>query len=288
MQHFKNKIENYFMSSKKKIYTLADLSYVLDIGKSQWGLAAVTTVEDFIHFLTTKNILNEVEISMPNRTTYRYTYGNITEYEVALSLDKKAYISHYSAIFLHGLTDNIPKSIYINIEQREKFSNPENELEQSNIDRAFSRPMRKTNQIAEMDAYNCNIYMLNGKNTDNAGVEDYELDNGSIIPVTNLERTLIDITVRPSYAGGVQEVLNAYRSAKNKVSTNALLKLLKELNYVYPYHQAIGFYMEKCDYKESSLKLVERLGIKYNFYLTYEMKEKNFSDRWKLYTPKGL
>ena len=40
------------------------------------------------------------------------------------------------------------------------------------------------------------------------------------VRVTDLERTLIDIAVRPEYAGGVYEVLNVYRLAKGKVSAN--------------------------------------------------------------------
>ena len=59
---------------------------------------------------------------------------------------------------------------------------------------------------------------------------------------TNLERTLIDATVRPVYAGGVFEVRKAYELAKEKVSVNRLAALLQKLDYTYPYHQAIGFY----------------------------------------------
>ena len=36
------------------------------------------------------------------------------------------------------------------------------------------------------------------------------------IRLTNIERTLIDIAVRPVYSGGVFEVLKAYRLAKDK------------------------------------------------------------------------
>ena len=61
---------------------------------------------------------------------------------------------------------------------------------------------------------------------------------------TNLERTLIDAAVRPVYAGGVFEVRKAYQLAKEKVSVNRLAALLQKLNYIYPYHQAIGFYLE--------------------------------------------
>jgi hypothetical protein len=94
--------------------------------------------------------------------------------------------------------------------------------------------------------------------------------------------------VRPNYSGGIYEVLHAYEAAKDRVSVNRLMATLKKLDYTYPYHQAIGFYMEQAGYNESVLKLVEKMEIKYNFYLTYKMKEPDYSKRWKLYYPRGF
>jgi hypothetical protein len=94
--------------------------------------------------------------------------------------------------------------------------------------------------------------------------------------------------VRPNYSGGIYEVLHAYEAAKDRVSVNRLMATLKKLDYTYPYHQAIGFYMEQAGYSESVLKLVEKMEIKYDFYLTYKMKEPEYSERWKLYYPRGF
>lgn len=65
-----------------------------------------------------------------------------------------------------------------------------------------------------------------------------------------------------------------------------MLAILKKMNYTYPYHQALGFYLEKAGYRESVLQLIKELGIEYNFYLTYQMADKVLNDRWKLYVPK--
>ena len=74
--------------------------------------------------------------------------------------------------------------------------------------------------------------------------------------MTNVERTLIDITFRPVYAGGVLEVLKAFTQAKRQVTTKNLLKLLEEMDYAYPYHQAVGFYLESSGtYSEVDIKL---------------------------------
>ena len=106
--------------------------------------------------------------------------------------------------------------------------------------------------------------------------------------MTSLERTLIDITARPEYGGGVLEILNAYKEARGKVSVSRLLATLKKFEYAYPYHQAIGFLMEKAGYEESLLKRLEKLEQHHDFYLDYQIKERAYSNRWRLYYPKYL
>ncbi|MGG4461959.1 hypothetical protein ABEX29_27005 [Brevibacillus porteri] len=292
LQHARPLITQYFRNLNSRVLTTSKLTAILEENRRQWLLAAVTTTNDFLKFLVKNNILEELKLELPNRynTIDRYSlFGNATPYELALSINRNSYISHYSALYLHGLTNNVPKHIYTNLEQRKKFEYDDEEMEQKNIDYAFSRPMRQTNQIAELINGNniTKVYLLNGKNLDRLGVILYDLD-GFNIPITSMERTLIDAVVRPNYVGGVDEVLNAFSIAKGQISVNRLLALLKKMKYKYPYHQAIGFYLEKAGYKEEILKLVENMGLKYNFYLTYGMKQKSFSERWKIYYPKGI
>ena len=224
------------------------------------------------------------ELKFPNRKIIQYSWGDISIFKLALSIKENSYLTHYTAMFLHGLTEQIPKIIYVNFEQPRKIRHNVRLL-QENIDRAFSRSQRKSKSIAGLGNYK--ICLLNGKFTGNLGVT--ELPQEGNISITNTERTLIDATVRPSYSGGVFEVLNAYRRAKDSVSINKLVAMLKELEYIYPYHQAIGFYLERSDvYTESQIRLLKRFDIKYDFYLAHKMQEVEYSKDWRIYYPKGL
>ena len=68
----------------------------------------------------------------------------------------------------------------------------------------------------------------------------------------------------------------------------ALLSILKKLDYVYPYHQAVGFYMQRAGFTKSQYKGLKNIGLNFDFYLAYSLKDKQYDPEWRLYFPKGL
>lgn len=277
-------IKESFKELGKRTFSIPELKKIYKEQADNWEVPRKTKFEEFLKHLLETEVLKQIEIDLPRAEVLsKYIFGEPTLLEIANSIKSRSYLSHYTAMFFHGLTDNLPKTIYTNTELKMSKNFNSKELEQSSIDRAFACNVRQSNQIARYE--DVEIYLLNSKNVEHVGVKEFEFD-GIKLRVTDIERTLIDITVRPNYAGGVQEVLNAFAAAKDRVSFNRLIATLKKLDYTYPYHQAIGFYMEKSGYSESALNMLEKLGIKYNFYLTYKMPLKEFSERWKLYYPR--
>jgi hypothetical protein len=178
-----------------------------------------------------------------------------------------------------------PKTIYLNVEQSPKPSGS-GSLTQEGIDRAFSAQQRQSNLI-----YTCNassIVMIAGKNTNRLGVEEIPGPASEAIRVTNLERTLIDIVVRPAYAGGISQVFKAYRAAKDRISLDRLIAILKKLDYVYPYHQPIGFLMQKAGYPKQEVEQLRALELDHDFYLAHGMQQPEYSQDWRLFHPKDF
>ena len=289
-----SKLEN----SKEKIEAAIDnasirvfrpnhlLSFLKNNEMLEFDFGIVSTVsDDVISFLLDKSHLKKVKFLTPRPETL-YLWRTPNEYELMPILRPKGYYTHLSAMYFHSLLDDQPQNLYFNHEQQ---SRPRaGNLEQGRIDNAFKKKQRITKSRTKYDGKE--FWLLNGKQTGDYGVITLRIFDNIDIRVTDVERTLIDITVRPAYAGGVKSVLEAYRIAQPKVSVSILLSTLRSLNYVYPYHQSIGFYIEAAgNYTIEALnELLDFSPLDYDFYLDYEMKSPAYSRQWKIYYPKDL
>ncbi len=273
-----------FEGLPKRIFTTAELRQIVSEGRQSWGLGAAT-LQQFTQIMTEKSPLKEAKLDFPYRLAHRYTWGAVTTFELVQSLNEESYFSHYTALHLHGLTEQIPKTIYLNIEQPQKAGG--GTLTQAGIDRAFKGKCRTSTNVARYQ--DRTICLLNGANTGHLGVIDMRAPEGSSkIRVTNVERTLIDATVRPIYTGGVFEVAKAFEAARDRVSSNKLAAYLRKLNYTYPYHQSIGFYMQRARYKPAQLALIRQFDMEYDFHLDYHTKGTEYNQEWRLHIPKGF
>jgi predicted transcriptional regulator of viral defense system len=271
----------------RKVFAPQDLAKLFDLHREDWSLLAGVTLDQFILYLETNFGFRKVILSGPThqKSFTRYLGQNPSPLEVASSLRASAYLCHASAVLVHGLTEQLPKVLYVNYEQSVK-PRPTGALTQESMDRAFRGRQRESTFAFLYEDYT--LILLSGKNTKRLEVQTKRLPEGGKVDVTSLERTLIDIAVRPNYAGGVHQVLDAYRAAKPLLSVGKLLSTLKQLDYIYPYHQAIGFYLERAGYPEKQWSRLHQLGAEFNFYLTHGMKEMDFDARWRLFHPKGL
>lgn len=283
----KGTIARYFDGRRPRAYKLATLRDAIYAQREAWGLPGSTRASDVIGMLEREGLVRETQLhSDEYRGLTRYLWRDCTPLEIASTLRDAAYMSHGTAVFLHGLTEQLPRTFYINYEQTPKPS-PTGVLTQEAIDRAFKGKQRSSRYSWQLEGNRYTI--LSGKHTGHYGVEEMKGPSGEPLRVAGLERTLVDIAVRPAYAGGLYEVLEAYKSARaRQVSVSRILATLKTLDYRYPYHQSIGFLMERAGFDPKHLKRLRELGLKHKFYLGYDMKKPDFDESWQLLVPQGF
>jgi hypothetical protein len=281
-------ILRFFDELPNRIHRQSDIAAHLSQQRAFWRLTESTTTRQFIKLLMEAGKLTEIAFPFPApyKPETRYAWGNVSIYEVMQTLKPGCYFSHYTAVKFHGLTEQLPKTTYLTVEQLNS-SISKGEMTQGAIDRAFNGNPRTSTNVAESKDFR--VWIVAGRNTGNCGVvEQAVIPETGPLRLTNLERTLIDITVRPIYAGGVFEVAKAFELAKDKLSVNALTAMLKKLKYTYPYHQAIGFYLERAGFKSSLLDLLRKLPMEFDFYLTHKMGKTDYVKPWRLHVPKGF
>jgi len=268
---------------------LADIRSLLDEQREAWGLLASTRASQLITALEAEGELRKVKLR-PQVTEYRditrYLWGGCTPLEVASTLKESGYLTHSTAVFLHGLTDQVPRTIYVNYEQTPKPA-PEGSLSQESITRSFKGKQRVSRYTFQLEG--TRYTLLSGKHTRGYGVQEVRGPSGEPLRTTSLERTLVDIVVRPSYAGGIYQALEAYKAARERnVSVPQVLAALRVLDYRYPYHQSIGFLMERAGFKAKELKSLRELGTDFDFYLGYGIHDPVFDKSWRVFYPEGL
>jgi predicted transcriptional regulator of viral defense system len=272
----------------KRVFTKQDLLHLIAEHREEWRILDRVPPKKVLDYLLTAFPLRKTVLDGPDHSQefQRYLWRDADPIEVAASIrSPSSYLCHSSALFMHRLVDHLPKELCVNYEQSPK-AKISGDLTQASLTRAFQGEQR---QSAFTFRYKKHvIVVLSGKNTGRFEVQPLSIATGATVQVTSLERTLIDVTVRPIYAGGVHNVLQAFRRAQDRVSIDKIISTLQKLDHVYPYHQAIGFYLDRAGYPRHLLARFQDIRMDFDFYLAHGMRETTYDKDWKLHYPRGL
>lgn len=279
-------IIDFFDKNSSKVFSHQDLKDIFYEKNSDWNLPNYMYFEIFLRELLEYTSLKRADLNFTKVKSKRlYSFDDNSSLDLAANLYPKGYLSHKTALYLNNLSDVYgTREVYVTNEQSTKHGT-DRTLEQVDIDNAFSKPPRISQEVTTID--NIKITLLRGKGTNNLGVTTMPKSG---IRFTDLERTMIDIVVRPFYSGGVIEVLNAFKKTKAvHLSINTLYNYLEQMDFIYPYFQAVGFYLDYCGvYNDLQLSLFRKQIRKYDFYLDYNMKNPKYSKEWRIFYPANL
>jgi hypothetical protein len=203
------KIHAYFERKATAIFWPGDLPKILRDLREECN-ALDLNAEQILKFLLEEEVLCKAEFRSPKYPPIvRYLWGHPSSYQLAISLRRNSFLCHRTALVLHGL-EQPSKLIYVNQEQTPK--SPSEGVTQEAITSAFANHQRQSKYLFKY--VGAQYLLLSGKNTGRTGVLQMKGPDGKDVDVTDLERTLIDVVVRPAYAGGINQVAQAYKQGR--------------------------------------------------------------------------
>jgi hypothetical protein len=202
------------------------------------------------------------------------------------------YFCNLTAIYHHALTNQIPNSVY-RCHQKLAPDKRRNaaRLSDARIRSAFVKPKRHTSFVVRHNAHD--IWVIAGTRGFDHGVETVERRHAPCPAgsrVASLERTLIDAVVSPHYNGGLTSLCEYFRAAqKRKVDMERMLDIYRKLDFVYPYAQSLGFFMEQCGMHSQAEELRSAYSPRQPFYVDHGAKTTwAYNERWMISYPRGL
>jgi len=253
------------------------------------------SVSNFIYNLKNDDLIKSYKLTAKNKKTLTlYTsrlLDEVNPYEIAMAMFPAGYFCNLSSIYYHSLTNQIPKSIYIcndTISARQKSRTYD--LSNNKLRDAFIKPHRYTSYVFQRK--NFEVIVIDKEKGSRHGVIKVRAHN-ALCPnnsrITCIERALIDAIVSPQYNGGIVSVYTYFKNVRQKLNVQKLVDIYRQLNFVYPYSQSIGFFLERLGMKKQASVIYEAFPPKYTFYVDHNAKTSwKHNDKWNLYYPNGL
>lgn len=189
-------------------------------------VATVATLEKIPHNQLGKilsNLAKHGRISRLRRGLYTTigmeSVANITHpFVIATHLVQPSAISHWSALQHHGLTEQIPQIITASTPTKVVTpSMRKKEVQNLNIKHIW--------QIS-----NIRYEYINIKQKHFFGIEKIWLDENSQVPITDKERTLLDVFIYPKMFGGIGEALGILENSLATINIQKLVAYAAQYN----------------------------------------------------------
>ena len=167
------------------------------------------------------------------------------EFEIAMALVDPAAVSHWSALHHHGLTEQVPRHVFVLTTKGTWIPRPR-ESEQRRSSSAFVVG-DTTYRFVQV---NRNRFF---------GAERVWVGDARV-SITDLERTLLDGLTMPRYCGDFAEVLHAFGAAMNRVDTERITEYAIRLGMTTA--KRLGWVLEAQGVGKSKLRTLLSLPVK--------------------------
>jgi hypothetical protein len=242
----KNKEQILYTLNEKRFFSINDIANILDELKEKNLVSNSLSQNDFYLKLLYDGLISHT-ITIRDVEKIRYTLNKeFNIYDFVYSLERNGFFSMFTSLNIQGFTNFRDNFIFISKERMQRVNFSSKNITQEAIDKAFSNKPRKTK--AYNTIYNYNIVMLESNNTQGVGIINY---NG--YKVSSINRAFVEIISNIQYSKTPYDVIWEFRQLKDKLDINEIFKIIEKFDFIYPYYQLAGYYLEKIGFLKEEL-----------------------------------
>jgi predicted transcriptional regulator of viral defense system len=200
-------------------------------------------LENLVH----KGFLSRIEKGKYCRANFR------NEYAIGCFLAENSTVAYWSALNLHGLTEQFPNVVILQTDKLKK-------------NKIVFGTSYKFVKVAD--------YKMAGIQTQGQGNHQYR--------ITNIEKTIVDCFDLPEYSGGYAELIRAFNQAQ--LSSDRMIEYCRKINNI-SIIKRIGLLselLEKKDMKAFIKFARQKINQKYNLFDPMGTDKGEFVNKWRL------
>ncbi|RZV19014.1 hypothetical protein [Aliarcobacter butzleri] len=267
-----NKEQILYTLKKKRFFSINDITSILDELKEKNLVSNSLTQNDFYLKLLNDGLVAHT-ITIRDIEKIRYTLNKeFNIYDFVYSLEKNGFFSMFTSLNIQGLTNFRDNFIFISKERRKRVNFNSKDITQEAIDKAFTNKPRRTK--AHDTIYNYNVVILESNNTQEIGIIKYKDYKSS-----SINRAFVEIISNIQYSKTPDDVIYEFKNLKDKLDINEIFNIIEKFDFVYPYYQLAGYYLEKIGYLKEELSKFFNKKTDLIFY-TIKNKEKYTLDEY--------
>lgn len=262
-------IRNYGVFSFEQIYII--LENLKDKNLVQQGMSS-----NMFYSKLLEDGLISYTVTFRDIQKIRYTLNKeFNIYDFAYSLENKSFFPMFTSLNIQGLSNYRNNFVFISRERKERNNFTSRSLTQDAIDKAFSSNPRRTKAHDVINGYN--LVSLESNNTEGIGIINYKGYR-----VSSINRAFVEIISNIHYFISPNNVINEFKIIKNKLDIDEILKIIEKFDFVYPYYQLAGYYLEEIGFTKNELFKFYSKKSDLIFYTVKNKEKYEFNEYWNI------
>lgn len=181
-----------------------------------------------------------------------------------------------TSLNIQGLSKYRNNFIFISKERTSRVEFDLKTLSQESIDNAFKKQARRTKALDQLNEYTIVLLETNYTNK-------YEIIDFDTYEISSVNRTFVGIISNIQYFQSPEVVIDLFKNIKDNLDIEKIYNVIEKFDFVYPYYQLAGYYLEEIGYAKDELDKFYSKKTELKFYTQKAKSYYHFNEYWNIY-----